>query len=311
MSIPLIALLCRYIYLEINTFVTHGLEIGPVPVCQQSLQAPTRDAILTRSQIVHIFETERYQQKTFLKMITAANATRNRCALPQRVVKANCEYYISKEVLQRWVSFERHYRYENLLYSIRPADAKGFISTTGAWTWTEGYNLDYGLATGISEIVHDRKVLEFGAGAGFYTKYLRFSGCDADAYEGNPAITHLTGGLVKHLDLTKAINSSIRGSFIVCMEVAEHIPQEYEERFIHNLVSHSDLGIILSWAEPDQGGIGHVNEKNPAQVLELFASHKWVLHTKQTAHLRALAYFGHHKHRTMVLCHSVNSCHKF
>jgi hypothetical protein len=43
------------------------------------------------------------------------------------------------------------------------------------------------------------------------------------------------------------------------LEVGEHIPKDYEQVFLDNLVKHSNKFIILSWAIPNQIGDGHVN----------------------------------------------------
>ena len=46
------------------------------------------------------------------------------------------------------------------------------------------------------------------------------------------------------------------------MEVAEHIPQQYEQIFLDNLVRLAKEGIILSWGVPGQRGHSHINLKN-------------------------------------------------
>ena len=48
--------------------------------------------------------------------------------------------------------------------------------------------------------------------------------------------------------------------WVISLEVAEHIPHQYEEIFLSNLARHAKTGIILSWPLPGQGGNFHVNE---------------------------------------------------
>ena len=54
--------------------------------------------------------------------------------------------------------------------------------------------------------------------------------------------------------------------WIISLEVAEHIPKQYELVFVDNLVRHAKEGIILSWAKIGQGGHSHINNKDFADV---------------------------------------------
>lgn len=49
------------------------------------------------------------------------------------------------------------------------------------------------------------------------------------------------------------------------MEVAEHIPKEYEDIYVSNIVRHAKKGIILSWAI-QAVGLGHVNMRTAEYV---------------------------------------------
>ncbi len=54
--------------------------------------------------------------------------------------------------------------------------------------------------------------------------------------------------------------------WIISLEVAEHIPKQYELVFVDNLVRHAKEGIILSWAKIGQEGHSHINNKDFADV---------------------------------------------
>ena len=56
--------------------------------------------------------------------------------------------------------------------------------------------------------------------------------------------------------------------WIISLEVAEHIPQEFESIYLDNLVRHANEGIILSWAKVGQGGHSHVNNRDFDYVKE-------------------------------------------
>lgn len=56
----------------------------------------------------------------------------------------------------------------------------------------------------------------------------------------------------------------------MCIEVAEHLPQEAADRFIDFLTSHADV-ILFSAAIPGQGGTGHLNEQPQSFWYNKFA----------------------------------------
>ena len=45
------------------------------------------------------------------------------------------------------------------------------------------------------------------------------------------------------------------------LEVAEHVPKEFEKIYVSNIVRHAIEGIVLSWARPGQNGHSHVNNR--------------------------------------------------
>jgi hypothetical protein len=46
----------------------------------------------------------------------------------------------------------------------------------------------------------------------------------------------------------------------MCFEVAEHIPERFTEQFIDTLASSGDT-VVMTAAEPGQGGTHHINEQ--------------------------------------------------
>ena len=55
---------------------------------------------------------------------------------------------------------------------------------------------------------------------------------------------------------------------VLSLEVGEHIPEDYEDIYLENLDRHADKIIILSWAVPEQGGFGHVNERDNGYIAD-------------------------------------------
>src|SRR5512147_1480448 len=113
-------------------------------------------------------------------------------------------------------------------------------------------------------------VLDVGCGDGAYTRALRKAGIDCYGYDGNPNTPAITGGLCKIADFARPLVLGLY-DWVLCLEVGEHIPAEYESALLDNLDRHAKKGIILSWAVPGQGGREHVNERSNAYIKEQLA----------------------------------------
>lgn len=139
---------------------------------------------------------------------------------------------------------------------------------TGAWELTESYVyfLDRGLLAAMVGLFEGGSVLEFGAGKGCYTAAFRLRGLAARGYDGSPQVAALTDGLVQSADLTVP-HALDPADWVVCLEVAEHIPRPHEETFLTNLLSHARRGVVLSWSN-NEGGNGHVNLRSNEWVAE-------------------------------------------
>ncbi len=148
------------------------------------------------------------------------------------------------------------------------------ITNTGAWLGenvTHEHCYDPLLASSLNAFFFGRggNVVDLGCGLGDYVKTLRLHGLVVDGFDGNPATPKLTNGMCKYLDLTDPIN--LKYDWVLSLEVGEHIPKQYEERYIKNLHQANRKGIILSWAVEGQPGFGHVNCHNNDYIKEKFA----------------------------------------
>ncbi|HEY5326741.1 MAG TPA: class I SAM-dependent methyltransferase [Mucilaginibacter sp.] len=70
-------------------------------------------------------------------------------------------------------------------------------------------------------------------------------------------------------DLTGSIDLNKKFDMLLCLEVAEHLPEEFAKTLIDTLTRHSDF-IIFSAAIPGQGGQNHLNEQWPDYWQKLF-----------------------------------------
>jgi hypothetical protein len=107
-------------------------------------------------------------------------------------------------------------------------------------------------------------------------------------YEGTPDIKSIASfPFIKQVDLSKPLQTE-KGT-VLCFEVAEHIPQEYEEVFLQNVVNASTGLVIISWAVKGQGGHGHVNEQDAEYVIEKFNELGFLINDGLTKHLRLMS----------------------
>lgn len=148
------------------------------------------------------------------------------------------------------------------------------IDSNGAWVGlaAEGYHMhDQPFSDALVGLLKERRtlnVVDFGCGLGLYVRDLRNAGFRAGGFDGNPSTYEITGGKCLQLDLSREVDLGVRWDWVLSLEVAEHIPPEFESTFIHNLVRHACFGIVLSWG--NQGGEGHVNIKEREEVERLF-----------------------------------------
>ena len=152
------------------------------------------------------------------------------------------------------------------------------INKDGFWEERNvtNYYFDHSLSIEILNICSDSKsVVDFGCGNAGYAKSIKsnFPNVRVDAFDGNPFISEITNGFAQQLNLAKSFDLSYIYDIVISLEVAEHIPKSNESTYVKNLISHCSKKIILSWAEPNQGGTGHVNEQTNDYVINLIQSH--------------------------------------
>lgn len=101
-----------------------------------------------------------------------------------------------------------------------------------------------------------KSILDIGCGTGAMVKVARLLNIDAI---GVDLIKNKAPDLVR--DLTKPLNLGRTFGLVMCIEVAEHIPQNRVGIFMTNVTSHVNKGEILlfSAAHPGQGGENHEN----------------------------------------------------
>lgn len=163
------------------------------------------------------------------------------------------------------------------------------ILPTGAWNTKDQnkHQFDTGLANALATFLRHRSVIDFGCGAGGYVHRLA-EVTDCRGYDGNPQTPSLTAGRCEHLDISQPVQVN-PADWVLCLEVAEHIPAKFEQALLSNLDRHARYGIILSWARPGQGGVGHVNEKPPEYVRATMLDYGYRLDEESSQLIRSLS----------------------
>jgi SAM-dependent methyltransferase len=131
-----------------------------------------------------------------------------------------------------------------------------------------------------------RKTYDFGCGHGTYTADFIEAGISCKGFDGNPITASIPNCRVQ--DLTDPHWQEAPVDFLLCLEVCEHVPKEHEEALINTLTRHVNPGgtIVLSWAVPGQGGLGHVNCQTNKYVIELFEKLEFLYNKEESEFLR-------------------------
>jgi hypothetical protein len=158
-------------------------------------------------------------------------------------------------------------------------EAEITINPHGYWEGEDAINehkTDYDLGIAIANFFlaeGAETVVDFGCGIGEYVKLMMNSDLSCDGFDGNPDTEELSGGVASVIDLSEPFDLQKQYDWVMSLEVAEHLPKEYEKTFIENLDRHNKCGILLSWARKGQGGYGHFNEQDNDYVKDLMASY--------------------------------------
>lgn len=190
-----------------------------------------------------------------------------------------------------------------------PHKVRATATKTGAWQLPAGYEyyFDEPLARAMITYFKQKEkfwskspsVIEFGSGTGRYLQYFLKKRINARGYDGVDDINKRSGGMVNHIELTTK-NKLVEADYVVCLEVAEHIPKEFEQIFLENLVSHAKKAIVLSWAPPEQSGVGHVNTKKKEDVVHSMQVYGYKLDENYSKIIREAATLPWFKENLMI-----------
>lgn len=118
------------------------------------------------------------------------------------------------------------------------------------------------VAAAVYEVFRPASLADLGCGCGVYGSLFGGMGVRVLSLDGvlPPPATSFPVEIVKR-DLAAPFGNTW-GQFdlALCLEVAEHIPEEFTDVFLKNVTAFSDR-LVMSAAPPGQGGHHHVNER--------------------------------------------------
>ncbi len=181
------------------------------------------------------------------------------------------------------------------------------ISSTGFWNidkdssdFSNEHRCDPGINKFLVQIIpKNTLVYDFGCGPGEYVNYLNNNGIYCKGFDGNPTTFKITNCFV--LDLTSKFQFD-KVPYLICLEVGEHVPNEYEDILLTNITNHLQDGgkLILSWAIEGQSGLGHVNCKNNDYIINKLQTMGYIYDKIESNLLRASATISYFKNTLMV-----------
>lgn len=128
----------------------------------------------------------------------------------------------------------------------------------------------------IMELLKPKSIIDVGCGIGTWLSVFEdfgvkdIVGIDGEYVDRN--LLHISEDKFIPKDLTKPLKLDRKFDLVVCLEVAEHLPEAVADTFIEGLVSLGDF-ILFSAAIPGQGGEGHLNEQWPTYWQSKFKQH--------------------------------------
>jgi hypothetical protein len=123
------------------------------------------------------------------------------------------------------------------------------------------------------ELVQPRSVVDVGSASGSWLSVFRehgvedVLGIDGDYVRAEMLEIPLDRFLAH--DLAKPLRLSRQFDLVICLEVAEHLPQSRADSLVDDLASLGSI-VLFSAAIPFQGGTHHVNEQWPEYWIDRF-----------------------------------------
>ncbi len=133
------------------------------------------------------------------------------------------------------------------------------------------------------KLVQPENVVDVGCGVGTFLYAFKklgvkeVLGLDGEWADKSLLAKYLKPNEYKSTDLSQFIILNKKFDLALCLEVAEHIDEEYADNLIKTLVNASNI-IVFSAASPYQMGQHHVNEQWPEYWINKFLQYDFHFH---------------------------------
>lgn len=151
------------------------------------------------------------------------------------------------------------------------------------------------LASYLISTYQPKSVVDFGCANGLYlepfynTGNIHVLGLDYSA----EAVKMAKIPNIVLTDLRQPYNTVSKFDLALCIEVLEHIEEEYADIVVENIINSSDI-VIISPATIGQGGVGHVNLQYKKYWKEKFEKEGFQYMEKETKKLVDFMKSGYH-----------------
>lgn len=106
-------------------------------------------------------------------------------------------------------------------------------------------------------------VLDLGAGPCVFSNLLADSGCEVVGVDAAFCASKFAHSAVRFIqaDLTRPLDLGQKFDLVLCLELAEHLPEKAETVLCKTLVRHTGRRLVMTAAPPGQEGRHHINLK--------------------------------------------------
>jgi SAM-dependent methyltransferase len=123
------------------------------------------------------------------------------------------------------------------------------------------------------DLFKPRSIVDLGCGTGIWLATFKDFGVEEVLGVDGPWVSRARlkiplDRFVAH-DLTKPFSSDMRYDLVICLEVAEHLPESAAPQLVETITSLGSV-VVFSAAIPGQGGTDHLNEQWPSYWIEMF-----------------------------------------